>query len=89
MSGAALPPIALDAVRKILAICQDNVHSKKPIKPTEKPKFRLELVTPPPGFSAPASHAKPRAIRHPKQRRPASKPMPPAPQANAEGAESC
>ena len=89
MPGAALPPIALDAVRKILAICQDNVHSKKPLKATEKPKFRLELVPPSAAFSAPVSHAKPRGVSHPKQRRPASKPLPPASHATAEGAESC
>lgn len=89
MPGAALPPIALDAVRKILAICQDNVHSKKPVKSAEKPKYRLELVMPPAGLSPPASPAKPRAVSAPKPRRPAGRPMSPAPQANGEGAESC
>jgi len=89
MSGAALPPIALDAVRKILAICQDNVHSKKPVKTTEKPTFRLELVPASHTFSPPPGPAKPRTVNQPKQRRQASKPMSVAPQSNAEGAESC
>ena len=89
MSGAALPPIALDAVRKILAICQDNVHAKKPVKPIEKPKFRLELVPPTAGFSSPASHAKARNVSHARHRRPAGKAMPTASHGNAEGAESC
>lgn len=50
MTGAELPPIAREAVRKILAIGQESATVKKRGKPAAKPKMRLELSIPEPAF---------------------------------------
>lgn len=89
MTGAGLPPIALEAVRKILAIGQDSAHSKKPVKPADKPTFRLEL-TPAATASAPPRRAtNTRTVNPAIQRRRPSMQPPAASHASAEGTESC
>jgi hypothetical protein len=70
MTGAGLPPIALEAVLKLLAIGQDTTPTRKAAKAAEKPKLQLGLTMP--GAAAPfaATRANASTKRKP-QRKPA------------------
>lgn len=46
MTGTGLPPIALEAVLKLLAIGQDNAQARKTAKAVAQPKLQLELAVP-------------------------------------------
>ena len=88
MTGAGLPPIAIEAVLKLLAIGQESAKTRKTVKAPGKPNLRLEL--PSETFQlplrAPSARAASRAI--PQRRRPVAR-KPPDAQSNAEGAETC
>lgn len=89
MTGAGLPPIALEAVRKILAIGQDSAHCKKPAKSIAKPSFRLEMIPPAATFDPPRRLIDSRNASKTMAGRRPSRHMPPPSRAGAEGAESC
>ena len=89
MTGAGLPPIALEAVRKILAIGQDSAHSRKPDKPVDKPTFRLELTPAATASTTPRRATNARTVTPAIQRRRPGMQPPAASRASAEGTESC
>lgn len=89
MTGAGLPPIALEAVRKILAIGQDSAANKKTVKPAEKPKFRLELTPEATSLLPPQRTTNTRNLNRAIQRRRPSMQTPAGSRPGAEGAESC
>jgi len=89
MTGAGLPPIALEAVRKILAIGQDSAHSKKTVKPAEKPKFLLELTPEATTLAPPRRTTNIHTANRTLQRRRPGMQTPATSRASAEGAESC
>lgn len=93
MTGAGLPPIALEAVRKILAIGQDSATSKKTVRRAEKPKFRLELTSEAATMASPVlprrAARNTRTIKSAMPRRRPVMPTPTSSRAGAEGAESC
>jgi hypothetical protein len=87
MTSAGLPPIALEAVLKLLAIAEDNATMRKTVRVVAKPKLQLELTAPAVPFATQMRNAAPmapRALRRPAQRKQANNCRP-----NAEGAESC
>jgi hypothetical protein len=87
MTGAGLPPIAIEAVLKLLAIGQESAKTRKTVK-AAKPNLRLELTPATASFEMPLRAATARAANRTiaQRRRPlARKPA----QANAEGAETC
>lgn len=90
MTGAGLPPIALEAVLKLLAIGQDSAKARKAAKAADKPNLRLEL-TPAAAqpFTLPLRAAAPRAASRTAQRRQPTPRKSPDPRPTAEGAESC
>lgn len=87
MTGAGLPPIALEAVLKLLAIGQDSALTRKPTKPAgTKPKLQLGLVMPTASAFTPA-RAGTGSARKPQRKsgaRGAAHPYP-----LAEGTKSC
>lgn len=88
MTSAGLPPIALEAVLKLLAIAEDNATTRKTVRVVAKPRLQLEMAQPAVPFathmrSAPSAAA-PRSPRRAAPRKPADNTRP-----NAEGAESC
>ena len=89
MTGAGLPPIVLEAVRKILAISQDSAHCKKTAKPVAKPTFRLEMTPPVAPMAAPRRVMNNRTVNHGMTRRRPGNLPPDSSRASAEGAESC
>lgn len=86
MTGAGLPPIAIEAVLKLLAIGQESAKTRKTVK-AAKPNLRLELTPATSSFELPlTTRAANRTIAQ--RRRPlARKPVPK--QTDAEGAETC
>lgn len=89
MTGAGLPPIALEAVRRILAIGQDSAQCKKPAKAIAKPSFRLEMTPPAATFDPPRRLINSRNLPKTMSNRRPSRHMPPPSRAGAQGAESC
>jgi hypothetical protein len=88
MTSAGLPPIALEAVLKLLAIAEDNATMRKTVRVVAKPKLQLELTPPAVPFASQlrsaTSTAAQRAARRGARRKQANNSRP-----NAEGAESC
>jgi hypothetical protein len=88
MTSAGLPPIALEAVLKLLAIAEDNATMRKTVRVVAKPKLQLELTPPAVPFASQmrsaTSAAAQRAARRGAPRKQANNSRP-----NAEGAESC
>lgn len=95
MTGAGLPPIAIEAVLKLLAVGQEAAKARKAaVRAEHQPKLRLDL-TPPSALADPAMlGGMPRNVKRP-QRRPASRPgmrTPPSRedcQPESQGAKSC
>lgn len=91
MTGAGLPPIAIEAVLKLLAIGQESAKTRKAVKAAAgKPNLRLELAPATASFELPLRAATNRAASRTtmQRRRPAAR-KPAQTQANAEGAETC
>lgn len=84
MTSAGLPPIALEAVLKLLAIAGDNATTRKTSRVVAKPKLQLELTSPAAPFASQMRSAERRSPRRTAPRKPANTPHP-----NAKGAESC
>ncbi len=86
MTGAGLPPIAIEAVLKLLAIGQESATTRrKTVKPA-KPNLRLELTPATASFELPLTTRT--ATRTIAQRRSlARKPVPA--KIDAEGTETC
>lgn len=83
MTGAGLPPIAIEAVLKLLAIGQESAKTRKTVK-AAKPNLRLELTPATASVEPPLTTRT--ANRTIAQRRPlARKPV----QTNAEGTKIC
>jgi hypothetical protein len=89
MTGAGLPPIALEAVLKLLAIGQDSAKTKKTVKAAGKPNLRLELTPDAASFALPLRAANTRTVSRAAQRRRPGMQKPSTSRPNAEGAESC
>lgn len=88
MTSAGLPPIALEAVLKLLAIAEDNATTRKTVRVVAKPKLQLELSPPAVPFASQVRNAATAAASRPARRTAARKPANNA-RPNAEGAESC
>lgn len=88
MTSAGLPPIALEAVLKLLAIAGDNATTRKTARVVAKPKLQLEMTPPAAPFASQmrsaTAAAERRSARRTAPRKPTNNPHP-----NAEGAESC
>ncbi len=87
MTSAGLPPIALEAVLKLLAIAEDNATTRKTVRVVAKPKLRLELTPPAVPFASPVRSGMP--VAAPRAPRKASPRKQTNARPNAEGAESC
>ena len=83
MTGAGLPPIAIEAVLKLLALGEESAKTRKTVK-AAKPNLRLELTPATASFELPLTTRT--ASRTIAQRR---RPLARKPQANAEGNETC
>jgi hypothetical protein len=88
MTGAGLPPIALEAVLKLLAIGQDSAKTRKAAKAGPPPKLQLDLIAPGQMPFAAAMRANTSVARASQKRRPnargAVRPRP-----ESEGAKPC
>jgi hypothetical protein len=90
MTGAGLPPIAIEAVLKLLAIGQESAKARKIANAAAKPNLRLELTPNAASFQLPLREATARAAgRAMPQRRRMSRQKPDDLHSNSEGAESC
>lgn len=86
MTGAGLPPIAIEAVLKLLAIGQESAKTRKKVK-AAKPNLRLELTPATASSELPlTTRTATRTIAQ--RRRPVARKPVPA-KADAEGAETC
>lgn len=86
MTGVGLPPIAIEAVLKLLAIGQESAKTRKTVK-AAKPNLRLELTPATAPFELPlTTRAANRTIAQ--RRRPLARKPVPTP-TNAEGNETC
>ena len=88
MTGAGLPPIALEAVLKLLAIGQERSQARKTAKAAVKPKLDLALAAPKAAPFAPAARGRVSGSRMPQQRGTNARSLSSA-LAHSEGAERC
>ena len=89
MTGAGLPPIAIEAVLKLLAIGQESAKTRKMTKPAGKPAMRLELTPAAEPFAPPQRAAATRAVSRAAPRRKPGLAKPAIQSPTTEGAESC
>ena len=86
MTGAGLPPIAIEAVLKLLALGEASAKTRKTVK-AAKPNLRLELTPATASFELPlTTRTATRTIAQ--RRRPAARKPAPV-QTDAEGTETC
>ena len=86
MTGAGLPPIAIEAVLKLLAIGRESAKTRKTVK-AAKPNLRLELTPAAASFDLPlTARTANRTIAQ--RRRPVARKPVPTP-TDAEGNETC